>query len=713
MSQPPRYQRTKDFGADDPDQTDNQAINNEFDAVARTTDGLRSNLAKIQRDDGGLKDGLVTKDALAQALKEDLYTEFSGNVSASVVAAQQAAGDANIAAIAAQDAATAAAASQASAASSMVAAGNSAADAAVAAASVSLPSIVGKSQNFLRVKADESGYELRASAQVRADISAVGLAGDEIVEGEKEFTVRPIVGTAMPGTNDDGAASTAYIDTAVNASREVRQTVLQGVINSSGYASMLSAGSGRALNLSAAAMPMRTAFAQGAADYIATLSADATGVVSGLAASNLSYIYQDYVGPTSVAWGATLAPVQYGYSYNQAAQALLQFGGSAGSNVFLDDFGNTWVIGGAAKIQSNQVKFGSGALGGSGASNSLNGTNESIYTSNIKTLGNGGWTLRCWFYALTNATNQTVINAGVASNYYGIAARLGTAGKMLYNLSSTGSTDDISGGSTATGALTVSTNTWNYLEITYDPVAGKYFCYINGALDYSVASGLKICPIDRVSLAVLSGIGQYLSGYIDKFEFLPYCANPNGTGYSVPVAAPNITAVGYASDFFSIPNMTMYQVTAPSTAAGVNPTFTAKKRVYVGEAVASASAVSSVVNYASNGGYVSIDTYPLPAAGLTISKAHNIGTAIGVRVSIEAECMAAEHGFSVGDIIAEGLCGGGSSSNYPLSPAKTRNNITFTTGNAAAFAAVSKTSGNAFGLASANWKYRVIAKRGW
>ncbi|MGX5660001.1 hypothetical protein ACWKWV_09805 [Castellaniella ginsengisoli] len=119
MAQPPRYQRTKDFGTDYPDQTDNQAINNELDSVARTTDGLRTNLAKIQRDDGGLRDGIVTKDALAQPLKQELYDEFSQNVTAAVETAQQAAGDANAAALAAAGSAASAATSAADAAGSL------------------------------------------------------------------------------------------------------------------------------------------------------------------------------------------------------------------------------------------------------------------------------------------------------------------------------------------------------------------------------------------------------------------------------------------------------------------------------------------------------------------------------------------------------------------------------------------------------------------
>ncbi|WP_334159568.1 hypothetical protein [Achromobacter insolitus] len=104
MAQPPAYNRQKDFGADYGDQTDNQAINNELDSVSKSVNAIRDNLAKIQRDDGGLATGIVTEDSLNPVLKDALYDEFSGNVNDAVLEAQQAAAEANTAAIAAEDA---------------------------------------------------------------------------------------------------------------------------------------------------------------------------------------------------------------------------------------------------------------------------------------------------------------------------------------------------------------------------------------------------------------------------------------------------------------------------------------------------------------------------------------------------------------------------------------------------------------------------------
>ncbi|WP_116791452.1 hypothetical protein [Achromobacter dolens] len=194
MAQPPAYNRTKDFGADYPDQTDNQAINTELDAVSASVNGIRTNLALIQRDDGGLRDGIVTKDSLAQSLKDELYAEFSGNINDSVLEAQQAAVEANnaaqvsvdasvtaasaqsaaqVASSNAQASAAAASASQAAAAgsASAAAASNSSASSAAAAASSAATAAAASA-----VDAGESGASAEASATTASDAAASALA---------------------------------------------------------------------------------------------------------------------------------------------------------------------------------------------------------------------------------------------------------------------------------------------------------------------------------------------------------------------------------------------------------------------------------------------------------------------------------------------------------------------------------------------------------
>ncbi|HEY6021641.1 MAG TPA: LamG-like jellyroll fold domain-containing protein, partial [Candidatus Paceibacterota bacterium] len=351
----------------------------------------------------------------------------------------------------------------------------------------------------------------------------------------------------------------------------VRQTVQQGVTNSSGYANMLSAGTGLALNLAAAAKAMRVAFAAGPLDYISTLSADVTGVVSSLAANNLSYITADYVSATSVAWDKTLAPPQYGYAYPRANQALLHFDGTAGATTMLDDYGNTWTAMGGAKLQTNQIKFGSAALGGGGALNVFNGTTDYIKTTDIVTMGNGSWTARAWAYPTTVAATQLIFNFAQGGGF-GVGLGIDATAKTKLYLSSTGSSYNIANGTL--GTATISANAWALFEITYDAVAGKYFVNVNGVADQTITSASKICAITQVNIGAQTNSTTFFNGYIDEFEFLPYCDHPNGTTYTPPVAASSVATAGYSSDFFSIPDMTMYKVTAASASAGANPTLT-------------------------------------------------------------------------------------------------------------------------------------------
>jgi len=85
--QPQKYERTTDFTERDGDDTDHASINAEFDAAALTTDQIRENLALIQRDDGALKNGIVTADAL----DDTAFDAVLVNVNVAVNDAQQSA----------------------------------------------------------------------------------------------------------------------------------------------------------------------------------------------------------------------------------------------------------------------------------------------------------------------------------------------------------------------------------------------------------------------------------------------------------------------------------------------------------------------------------------------------------------------------------------------------------------------------------------------
>lgn len=165
MAQPPAYNRVKDFGADHGDETDNEAINTELDAVSLSISGIRRNLALIQRDDGGLCNGIVTKDSLDPTLKSELYAEFAGDVNDSVLAAQQAAVEANNAAQVAVDASSSAEAARdaAQAASGSAQASASAASGSQVAAANSATAAAG-SASAAATSATNSGNSATAAA---------------------------------------------------------------------------------------------------------------------------------------------------------------------------------------------------------------------------------------------------------------------------------------------------------------------------------------------------------------------------------------------------------------------------------------------------------------------------------------------------------------------------------------------------------------------
>ncbi|MET3431427.1 hypothetical protein ABIC71_000905 [Herbaspirillum seropedicae] len=417
------------------------------------------------------------------------------------------------------------------------------------------------------------------------------------------------------------------------AASSVRQTVLAGAVDANGYASMLSAGSGLSLALVAAATPMVLSFAggydaTGEVNYLTRLTTNVASVISGLAASNVSYILADYVSATAVTWGKTLAPPQYGRVYNQSAQALLHFNGTAGATTFLDDFGNTWSAQGGAKLQANQSKFGAAGLGGSGTNNVLNGSSDFARCTGITSLGSGSWAIRCWIY-LTTATALGVFGgANAASGGTGFCLDISGQKTRLFISSGSGSFDIASD---VLGASTMSLNAWHFVELTFDAVAGKYFVYVDGVLDTTIASSLRCMPFSDGLTVGARRIGtvSYFTGYIDEFEVLPYCEHPNGNTYAVPMAAPNIAAAGYASDFFNVSEMKMYRVTGPSAAAGSGPVLTATKRLYVGEVMAGSASVVSVVNYALNGRYLSSAASPVAFSSLgTYTFNHNIGVPV-------------------------------------------------------------------------------------
>lgn len=484
-----------------------------------------------------------------------------------------------------------------------------------------------------------------------------------------------------------------------------RQTVASGPLDVNGYANEIGVGTALAPTINGATTPVVTTFAagfgpNGAIDYVGYINSLLS--FPSVPVSALAYLTIDRNTSTgALTLGSTMAPPQYGTTYTQNAQSVLQFGGAAGGTTFLDDFGNTWTAQGGAKVQTNQIKFGTGALGGGGTLNALNGTSDSLRSSSFTTLGSGSWALRIHRYLTSNTTLQAVFSAdnGSGSSGYGAQVYTNTGGKLSLYLSSTGSSFDLANAST--GATTVTTGQYHFIELTYDAVAGKYFLYLDGVLEITVTSALRICNITGIRLGS-DFSSNFATGYIDKFEYLPYCQHPNGTTYTVPTAAPNVATQGYTSDWFNTSNYTMYQVSAASTIAGTNPTFAPKQRLYVGEATAGASTVSSVVSYAYNRYYES-PLYGLALSGVYINN-HNVGSVPKKQRTVLVNTTP-DIGYIPGDEVdGFGIQSSASNSNG-FTPSLSNKTITIATGGASVVI-IQKSGNSAQNIIPANWKFK-------
>lgn len=435
----------------------------------------------------------------------------------------------------------------------------------------------------------------------------------------------------------------------------VRQTVLSGPVGSSGLPSFIAAGTGLACNLNSI---VTLAFANGfntsgANDYIERITSDQASYWSGLAPFNKTYLSFDRTIPGTVVASKTLAPPQYGPVYDQTKQALLHFEGTAGATTFLDDYGNAWTAQGGAKLQTNWKVFGTTALGGGGANNALNGTNDFIQTTQIKTVGNGGWSLRCRvrFTALPATSTAAGIASLVNASGFGVILQaINSAGvtRFTFQVSSTGSTADVA--NNVTGATTIAINVDYAVELTFDSVANVYRLYVGGIQEASTASTLRACAVTKLIVGgptvQVGSVGT--TGYIDEFEFLPYCDHPNGTTYTVPTAASSVSAAGYSSDWFDTTGYNMYYVSGPSTSAGTNPTLTQVNRLYAGEAITSGAAVTSAYGYA-YAGFIERLITTNPTAATTFSTSHQIGTTYGLSVDYRLINITSEYGYRPGD----------------------------------------------------------------
>jgi len=416
---------------------------------------------------------------------------------------------------------------------------------------------------------------------------------------------------------------------------QVRNVAQYGAVGLDNAASFVTAGAALNYNILATAIPLGLTFGAGyplgaQSDLPCVISANASNQ-GALGYNNTNYNFADYVNGSSVTWGSSKAPPQYESVYDVTRASLLQFGGAAGSTTFLDDLGNTWSANGGAKVQANQFRSGTGGLGGAGAANALNGTTDYISSPSFSVMPDDGWFIRGWFYITTLPANNTRAvlgglvssttpnSAGMDIEIYNNAGTIRFAGNV-----GNGAYQNVAA---LVGSSLPAINTFYFVELTYDKLAGIYRLYVNGVQEAAAASALKVgapaTPTMFFGGAPNGGGFVSLTGYADKFEYGPYCDHPAGVAYAPPGVgvAPSISAAGYAQDWYDIAAGQMKRITAASGAAGTPPTFSAVNRIYHSEQDTNGTNVIATRVYAYNGRYDQI----FPTTAVTINKNHNIG----------------------------------------------------------------------------------------
>jgi hypothetical protein len=429
----------------------------------------------------------------------------------------------------------------------------------------------------------------------------------------------------------------------------VRQTVLTGPVNAAGNADFLSTVSGLRPSISVpAGQPAIVISAAkgfdsivGAVDLYESFSNTVNDILGAdLPVSNLSYLYRTIAG----AWGQTLRPPQYDFAYKRTSNCLLHFEGADASTSIIDAYGNTWVASGNAQIDTAQFKIGTSSC-------LFDGTGDYVECTEFKNahpIDNENWTIEFWtrfnaFPATTNAVWVSLTTAGSLGIFFALNDAAGVRKSTTY-LSSDAASQNIASGSLGT-STTWSLNTWYHIALTYDSLQGKFYVYKDGVLDNTITSAEKVHGAGTITGLRLGcaadGVVSPLNGWMDEFQYSPYCKYPNGNTFT-----PATTAAAVGGYFFARNDMKMYEITSPSVTAGVNPGMTQRDVVFVGEADTNGTVVTATRTYAYKGTF-SQKTNPA-IASTRYAIQHNIGIP-PTKYSYWLETLISSAGFRNGD----------------------------------------------------------------
>jgi hypothetical protein len=256
--------------------------------------------------------------------------------------------------------------------------------------------------------------------------------------------------------------------------------------------------------------------------------------------------------------------------------------------------------------------------------------------------------------ALQNGTTGTTQTAGdnttyLATDAFVTTAVAGIAGVLSVQVRQTVSTGPVS----TSGLPTLFPGTSSSLSLATQNVSSTVPLVANAAQGYN-ASG----AVNYAFMATSNVTWSSLTASQTNYLYINALAGTTGATILQPIyqfgGTPAVTSGQFT---FNISQMTGYL--GNGTAAVATPI------VFVGEAVAGASTITSTVAYAYNGMYTStLQTVPVTALSLN----HNLGVnALGFMAKWNLICLTTNLGYAVGDEIDYGIAEMGSSESTRLS----------------------------------------------
>lgn len=417
-----------------------------------------------------------------------------------------------------------------------------------------------------------------------------------------------------------------------------RHVVMAGSVDASGNPNFLSAGTGLSVNVEADSVPLIITAAggysaQGAINYIEKITTD--GVISGLPANATVYLYRDLETGT---YGYSLAEPSDKLTLSDNQHVLMHM-----DNNFTDAFGAVTTVnnGGTLGFNGSISKFGTHSL--------YNTTGNESTTTNFANTPDfyvgkfDAWTLEGWYRANQISAAFGGVIGTVGSNY-GVAIFQDNQ-RMWINLSWDGTT---SGNILLDrGTTDWITNTTSFFHWALVYSNGEYSFYGDGVRRVTVASKSPIfagATGTYLGFSYSGGTSYYMDGYLDEVRVLPYNKYGHQSTITVPTAAFDTTEKR-DKPWYDRQSAQMYSI---NQANGK----TAKRWVFLGEAVTNGSGIASVRNYAING-IATVGQESLATATRYVLS-HNIGTK-NISVDWWYEFKDGEAGAIAGERILNGI----------------------------------------------------------